>query len=220
MMSPASKPLPKDDYIRDPEMMMIRNSYQNALLIEPVDKASDRHSDIYSGKVKHQKPLSGGLGVSYHLTDRWSLNSGVVYTLLRSKGTYYDEIANEVNWKRNLHYLGVPLTVSYSIAEWNRIHFYITGGGMVEWNVSGKFKQIVSTSTEELESVINEDVRMKTPMWSVNTRAGAAYPLWKFINLYAEAGVCYYFDNHSEIKTVRSDKPFNVSLQAGIRLGF
>ena len=214
----ASKPLKEEDYMHGMEMVTTKNTALNALLAEPVDSKSDRLADINSGKVKHKTPVSGGLGVSYYLTDRWTLHSGVVYTLLRSKGTYYDDVANPVDWKQNLHYLGVPLSVSCSIAEWNRIHFYVLAGGMGELNVAGKFKQVASA--ENLESVINENVRMKEPLWSVNTRAGAVYPVWRFINVYAEAGASYYFDNHSEIKTIRSSKPFNVSLQTGIRLGF
>jgi hypothetical protein len=44
--------------------------------------------------------------------------------------------------------------------------------------------------------------------------------LCRFLSLYAEAGVDYYIDNGSSIETIRSEKPFNVNLQAGFRFGF
>jgi hypothetical protein len=67
---------------------------------------------------------------------------------------------------------------------------------------------------------VKEPVRMKELQWSVNARIGATYPVFKFVNAYIEGGANYYFDNHSSIETIRSDKPFHVSLQAGLRFGF
>jgi len=213
----SSRFLKPDEYMHD-GILSLRSSPQTATaaLIDPIDGIEFPKDDA-AGKVKHKIPISGGLGVSYYLTDRLSIQSGAVYTLLRSSGSNYED-GNQSDWKQNLHFVGVPLSVSYSIAEWKRINFYISAGGMGEWNVAGKIKR--TAIVENLEIVGNEKLSMNNPMWSVNTRAGAVYPLWKFVNLYAEAGAAYYFDNKSGIETIRSNKPFNVSLQAGIRLGF
>ena len=196
----------------------LRNSEQTLNSNEVVNGGHLDYTEYLSGEVKHKTPVSAGLGVSYYLNERWSLQSGAVYTLLRSNGNYNDNAGNTVKWKQSLHYIGVPLSVSYKIAEWNRLQWYASAGGMCEFNVSGKVKKTVDV--EGLKARENESLRMKTPMWSLNARTGVVYPLWRFINVYAEAGASYYFDNHSEIETIRSDKPFNVSLQAGIRLGF
>jgi len=156
--------------------------------------------------------------VSYYLNDRWALQSGAVYTLLRSEGSYLDDVGNIGERKQNLHFIGVPLSLSYKIAEWNRIQFYALAGGMCEFNVAGRIEE--SLYEGGLKTKARKSLSMKEPLWSVNMRAGATYPLWRFINVYAETGASYYFDNNSKIETIRSDKPFNVSLQAGVRLGF
>ena len=109
--------------------------------------------------------------------------------------------------------------LNYKIAEWNRFQVYAAAGAMTEVNVSGKLIT-EKYSGKELYGKESEHIRMKEWMWSVNARAGVSYPLLRFVSLYAEAGVDYYFDNGSTIETVRSEKPFNVSLQAGFRLGF
>ncbi|MDR1096653.1 MAG: outer membrane beta-barrel protein [Tannerella sp.] len=170
------------------------------------------------GKVKHKAPLSAGLGVSYFLNDRWSLQSGVTYTFLRSEWNSDHLTDSHAEYKQYLHFIGIPLSLSYKIAEWKRLQVYVSAGGMSEFNVAGKYKE--TRFSENLEMTTSENLHMKRPMWSVNTRAGVSYPLWRFINVYGEAGASYYFDNKSGIETIRSDKPFNVSLQAGIRLGF
>lgn len=200
------------------QVIHLRNVGQAVTSDEVISEKNLDYTDYLSGEVKHKTPISAGLGISYHLNERWSLQSGAVYTMLRSKGNYNDNAGNAVKWKQNLHYIGVPLSVSYQIAEWNRFQWYALGGGMCEFNVSGKVKKTIEV--EGMKATENENLRMKTPMWSLNARTGVIYPIWKFIHVYAEAGASYYFDNHSKIETIRSDKPFNVSLQAGIRLGF
>lgn len=209
-----------NDYekILDQNMIHLRNSDQRSIFSDALNSNYASETEYASGEIKHKTPISAGLGVSYLLNDRWALQSGVVYTLLRSKGNYYNSTGDFVSWKQNLHYVGVPLSVSYKIAEWNRFQWYALAGGMCEFNVAGKLKK--TTDVKDIKTKESETLRMKTPLWSVNARTGVAYPLWRFINVYAEAGVSYYFDNNSDIETIRSDKPFNVSLQAGIRLGF
>ena len=49
-------------------------------------------------------------------------------------------------------------------------------------------------------------------------RAGVSYPIIRFVSAFAEVGASYYFDNGSEIETIHSEKPFNMSLQFGFRL--
>ena len=214
-VTPTSGVLGEEEYMHDGNTITLRNGTQTATLFDPIDGLDNNG---WLGKVKHQLPISAGLGVGYHLTDRWSLQSGIVYTLLRSKGKYMDAAGNVGERKQNLHFIGIPLSASFKIAEWKRINFYAMAGGMGEWNFAGKQKEIIIV--ENLETIESESLRMKELLWSVHTRAGAVYPVWKFVNIYAETGVSYYFDNKSAIKTVRSDKPFNISLQAGIRLGF
>ena len=90
---------------------------------------------------------------------------------------------------------------------------------MTEVNVSGKQNAKIFVENNEIRHE-KKHIRMKEWMWSVNARAGASYPLFRFLSVYAEVGAGYYFDNGSDIETIRSEKPFNVNLQAGFRFGF
>jgi opacity protein-like surface antigen len=200
------------------EVMRLNNNSKEAVDYNSPQELRTYAYEIPSGKVKHKVPISAGLGVSYFLSDRWSLQSGVTYTFLRSEWNSDYTSNNYAEYKQNLHFIGIPLSVSYQIAEWKHFQLYASTGGICEFNVAGEYKETLFS--ENLKKISNKNLRMKRPMWSVNTRAGVSYPLWKFINIYAEAGASYYFDNKSDIETIRSDKPFNVSLQAGIRFGF
>ncbi|MDR0699935.1 MAG: PorT family protein [Tannerella sp.] len=207
-----------DEYIRDEEILKMKEEGYMKLKSGLEDGIKTRSYEIPTGKNKHKTPVSIGLGVSYYLNNRWSLQSGVTYTILRSEWSSNNIAGELMESKQNLHYIGIPLSISYRIAEWNRFQLYASTGSMCEFNIAGIYKETIMS--ESLKKTNSEHLRMKTPMWSVNARSGINYPLWKFINVYVEAGASYYFDNKSEIKTIRSDKPFNVSLQAGIRFGF
>ena len=218
-VEPYSTALNYDEYMLGNNTVRLRSFGKDPYMYDYSEIIETTAVENKTGDVKHKTPISLGFGISYYLNDRWALQSGAVYTLLRSKGNFYDDIiSNTVDWKQNLHFVGVPLSLSYKVAEWNRFQFYASAGGMCEFNVAGKLKNTVYV--EGMNVTDTENQRMKAPLWSVNTRGGVVYPVWKFINVYAEAGASYYFDNNSEIETIRSDKPFNVSLQAGFRLGF
>lgn len=168
--------------------------------------------------IHHKTPISFGLSVSRYLNNRFALIMGLNYSYLSSSWdvdapVYYTETAQK------LHFIGIPVSLSYKIAEWNRFQLYAAAGVMTEVNVAGKLIT-EKFSGKDLYEKESEHIRMKEWMWSVNARAGVSYPLLRFMSLYAEVGADYYFDNGSKIETVRSEKPFNVNLQAGFRFGF
>jgi hypothetical protein len=172
----------------------------------------------YTNDIKHRMPVSLGLGASYYLNDRWTLQSGLVYSMLRSDWSI-DNVAWETDdYTQRLHFIGVPLSASYKLGQWKRLRFHASAGGMVEYNVAGKMTKTTTYDNEKF--MTNISLKMKEPYFSINTKINVSYPVWRFIGVYAETGVSYYFDNGSHLKTIRSDKPFNVSLQAGISLGF
>jgi len=177
----------------------------------------DERRELPKTNIKHKAPLSFGLGVSYLLTDRWSIQSGISYTYLSSdwdtNGVYHSET------HQALHYLGIPLNLMYRIATWEKWNFYASGGAMVERNIAGRWNTKLYEGDKYVTS-IKEDIDMKKLMWSLNARIGISYPLLRFLSAYAEVGAGYYFDNGSDIETIRTEKPFNAGLQVGLRLGF
>ncbi|MCC8171514.1 MAG: PorT family protein [Parabacteroides sp.] len=168
--------------------------------------------------IDHHLPVSFGFSVGKSLNERFSLQSGLVYTYLTSDwktdGTYTGE------FNQKLHYIGIPLSVVYKIAQWDKFVLYASGGGMGEVNVAGKInaKMFSPEHTKMQEST--EHIRMKQWLWSVRGNVGVSYPLVRFVNVFAETGASYYFDNGSDIETIRSEKPFNVDFQLGFRFGF
>ena len=42
----------------------------------------------------------------------------------------------------------------------------------------------------------------------------------KRLGIYVEPGVAYYFNDGSDIQTIRKENPFNFNIQAGVRLTY
>ncbi|MGM9798321.1 MAG: porin family protein [Parabacteroides sp.] len=167
--------------------------------------------------IRHHTPISFGFSVSRQLSNRFYLQTGLNYSYLRSEwttnGTYHIET------DQRLHFLGLPLSIAYRIAEWNRFLFYASAGGMAEVNVAGKRQsQLFSDEISIVKQT--EHIRMKEWLWSVNGKVGISYPIIRFVSAFSEVSANYYFDNGSTIETIRSEKPFNVGFNMGFRLGF
>lgn len=167
--------------------------------------------------IHHKTPIGLGLSVSKQLSERFFLLTGLNYSYLRSSwstnGTYHTET------DQRLHFIGLPLSVAYRIAQWDRLSLYATAGGMAEVNVAGK--QHIELFSDDISIMKQtEHVRMKEWLWSVNGKIGLSYPVVRFVSAFAEVGASYYFDNGSAIETIHSEKPFNVSFNVGLRFGF
>lgn len=179
--------------------------------------ATSAFEEVPKTDVKHKMPLSFGLSVSRYLSDRWSLQTGLSYSYLVSEWTTNKTYRAES--EQRLHFLGIPVSATYKIAEWNKFLFYASAGGQVELNVAGKVCTDLYSPVEKLKSVTEKE-RMKEPYFSVNARVGVSYPIIRFLSAYAEVGADYYFDNGSDVETIHSEKPFYVGLQLGFRFGF
>lgn len=162
--------------------------------------------------AQYDIPISAGIAVRKHLSESWSLESGLIYTYLSSTGNIKDghnsmTLGKE---KTELHYLGIPIKVVYDFHNTKRFSLYLTAGGMGEYCISGKI-------TDEKKSV-NPDI--PELQWSVSASIGVNYNLSKHFGLFIEPGISYYFDDGNDINTIRDAMPLNYNFQGGIRLSY
>ena len=172
----------------------------------------------YEEREHHHQPVSFGLSVSYPLTQRLSLTSGIVYTKMRSD---FEQIIRslQINKEQTLHYVGIPLALSYRLLQLGArssssakkhgvFTAYVSTGFQADWNVEAR------QNTEGVESHLDKD-KMQ---WSVNASLGLQYNLMPQLALYAEPGISHYFDNGSNVQNFFKDKPTSLRLQVGIRM--
>ena len=159
--------------------------------------------------TKHNMPVSFGATVSYALNDRLALTSGLVYTLATSSFEHGTS-SNASKDEQTLHYVGIPLTASYTIWSNSWLKTYVNAGGQADFNVSAKVE------TEGHTTDIDKD----RAQLSVGAAAGVQLNVIKQMGVYVEPGMRYYFENGSNVQTVFKEHPCNFSLQMGLRWNF
>lgn len=153
--------------------------------------------------MKHHQPISFGLSVRKSLAKGFSVETGLTYTLLSSDAKFAD---SDQKTEQKLHYLGIPLKANWNFLDKKLFTLYVSGGGMIEKCVYGKLG--------------TEKETVKPLQFSVSGAVGAQLNATKRIGIYVEPGVAYFFDDGSDVQTIRKENPFNFNIQAGIRLTY
>lgn len=169
-------------------------------------------------EVRHRQPVRAGVSFRYDLGRRWSIETGLTYTMLSSDidaGSEFRRCLIE----RKLHYIGIPLNASYDFLQKKRWSMYATAGGMLEKCVSGReVAEYVSNGVTS--STDTHEIPVRELQWSVNAAVGAEFNFTPLIGIFAEPGVSWFFDNGSQIETIYQDRPFNFNFRVGLRFSF
>lgn len=198
-----------DDLHRDPVLMNPATAANYASVYEMSNKVTTR-SPIYLYNyeeiTKHHQPVTFGLSLSYPLTSRLSVLSGITYTKLSSDFIQKMNTSQLVN-EQQLHYVGLPLRVSYQVFSWKGFSLYGIAGGAADMNVKATY------TTEGVKGKGKKD----RVQFSADAAAGVQYQVLPQMGLYVEPGVKYYFDNKGAVNTFFKDHPTNFNLQVGVR---
>ncbi|MBP5345928.1 MAG: hypothetical protein J6Y99_06920 [Bacteroidales bacterium] len=150
-------------------------------------------------QIDNHMSVTLGATMSYRLKERLAIVSGLTYTKLSS-----DVKCTFGSYTQELYYLGVPLSVQYTVFGRGRWQCYASSG----------------TMGERLLRAERGDEKLSMPdwQWSVNTAVGVQFQFARHWGLYAEPNLSYFFDNGSDVPTYRTEHPCCFSVQAGIRL--
>lgn len=166
-------------------------------------------------EYEHHLPIRIGLSVAYALTDRLSISSGLTYTRLASDIKDASRESKYIGEQR-LHYVGIPVNVSYKVASSRWISLYGTAGVLAEKCVSGTTDEgYVENNTMKYTNTHN--ISSKPLQMSVNAGVGIQFDFIDNVGIYAEPGLSYYFDDGSALQTIYKEKPLNFNLNVGVR---
>lgn len=145
----------------------------------------------------HHQPWSVGLTLRKPLTQRLSIESGLIYTYLRS-----DLQVSRRTLHQQLHLIGVPLRLNWAFAQGDRFAFYLGAGGTVE-------RCLYAT-------LAGRQVTESRTYFSVGGALGAECRLTPTLALYFEPEASYALTK-TRLRTIRNDEPFSLSLRVGVR---
>ena len=159
-------------------------------------------------------PLSFGLGTRFYLSNRFSIGTGVTYSLLtRSFNGVYTSSGNERiagDIRHSIHYVGVPLNLYYDILDTDVLQFYVFGGGAAEKAISNKY--VIKGES----GPVNYSTQVKGLQWSAGLGLGVQFRLADHVGLYLDPSARYFFDCNQP-KSIRTKKPFTFGFEAGLR---
>lgn len=165
-------------------------------------------------RVHHRMPVTVGATLSYSFSDRWSVETGLTYTLLSSE--LHTGTQSYIEEEQKLHYVGIPLKVKHTFWQNRWVTVYAVAGGAVEKCVSGSLETLYVTGNSDRKKE-HTSLDVKNLQWSVNAAVGGQFNMTRQLGLYVEPGISYYFDDGTGIETIRKEHPCNFNLQLGLR---
>jgi len=182
---------------------------EKALMEIAINNTNNINNIKNGGKIVeheyHDKPITFGLSMTKTINRNWNVETGLQYSLLKSEfilgeDDYY------VQKRQKLHYLGIPLRANWNFVDKKSFIMYVSAGGAMEKCVYGK--------------IGSKNETVKPLQFSVMGAVGAQYNISSRVGIYVEPGVSYFFDDGSDIETIRKENPCNFTLQGGIRLTY
>ena len=178
-------------------------------------------ADNNKGKIEeyehHDKPITLGLAVNKNIGKHWSLETGLQYSYLKSyftlgTGNY------RVDKEQKLHYIGIPVKLSYQFMAYKRLSAYGSAGASIQIPLYGKTysdyviggKSGYTTDWKTTPSI----------QWTVNTNIGIQYQFAPKLTLFVEPTLNWYIPNGSEVKNTWTERPFTLTVPFGIRLSW
>lgn len=171
--------------------------------------------DIES-KLRHKVPVRLTLGVSYAITDRLSVVSGLSHTLLLSE---YKE-GTQQNYKsgeQRVEYVGVPINLKYDFYSSTRLDVYASAGITLD-------KCIKANRTDDYflsgENRLKEVISLGEHPFQLSAGAafGAEYRIYDSLWLFGECGLAYFFNDRSSLDILYKERPLNGTFNLGIRV--
>lgn len=191
-----------------------------------IDKDSKASAIVYNQpevqeEYSHKIPVKVGLTARYNITGSLGVETGLTYSVLSSSvKTGNSETGN--NWSsgsQTLHYLGIPLNISFNILNSRYVNIYVTGGGMMEKSISGNIKTDEYVDGK-FARTLTAKISPKGLQWSVNAAAGIQANILPQLGFFVEPGVSHHFKNGSRVRSIYTDKPTDFSLGFGLRYSF
>lgn len=187
---------------------------QQILMKIAQNNAAQPDMDKIERRTHHYMPITFSLALKYSLNNRFSLETGLSYSRLKSESEIGTS-GNAISEQQTIHYLGIPLNGSYNIYNVRQWNIYGSLGAKLEIPVYVQLNtDYYVNGTRELE----EKSRPHAPLqWSVGTGLGLQYDLTPNVGFFAEPSLQYYIPTGSSIETYRTEYPFTFSLPLGIR---
>ena len=191
---------------------------EKALMEIAINNTNNINNIKNGGKIVeheyHDKPITFGLSMTKTINRNWNMETGLQYSQLKSEfilgeDDYY------VQKRQKIHYLGIPLRLSYKWFGANRWTAYTSAGIILNIPLSGKTDEQYVTGTVIPYS---ESWHFTPPFqWTVGTGVGLQYNFTNNWGVYLEPTFSWHIPNGNTTRTIWTEHPFTITVPFGIR---
>ncbi len=172
---------------------------------------SDYGSSVEKEYEEHSRPVYVGMEVAFPLDDKWSIQTGLVYSELCST---FDKGA--VHTDQTISYLNVPLKVGVNLTAGKKWNIYASGGMMVGFGVSGK-AEILKPSASNGRVSMTQRLNDIPVTASIVASPGLEFRLFRSLNAYAEPSLMFNIPTGRKYHTFNTENPFVLNFGLGLR---
>ncbi len=200
-----------EDYSRYLHMKEHEDTPEDTLAMMKI--ADHNQGDIIE-REQHDRPITFGISLSKPLSNQWSIETGLQYSILKSRSMTGNE-EYHIGRKQNIHYLGIPLRISYQLANYKHLSAYSSAGLQLNIPVYGKVNS--RYIVDNVPACTNSRHITPPVQWSTSFALGLQYKFLPQWTLYVEPTLYWHIPNGSSTHTIWTEHPTMFSVPLGIR---
>lgn len=188
---------------------------ENSFATTPSESLDKDAGYNYSGESYSPPIVLGGV-VSKRLGNRFNLESGVSFSILRSRQDAY--LSSKYMLERHVtqQYLGLPLQLQTNIIN-RKLNLYLSTGVLLETALNTRVRDLRFEAQEEVENVLTK-VASKGGQVAAVAGIGLDLQLGKHMSLYVQPSVTRYV--YQSQYNIWSQRKYWGSMQTGLRFRF
>lgn len=201
-----------EDYGRYLRTMQHENTPADTLAL--IGISSHNHGEMIEREV-HCQPLSFGISLSKSLNGRWSVETGLQYSLLKSRFAMGED-GYAIVKKQKVHYLGVPLKLSCRILGYRHLSAYSSVGFTLHIPVHGEVR---NNYMLDWQAAYTDSHRFVPAFqWQTSLSVGLQYKFAPNAGVFMEPTLNWFIPSGGETHTAWTEHPIMFTCPLGIRV--
>jgi hypothetical protein len=164
----------------------------------------------------HSQPITFGVLVYRSFSENWGIESGLLYTRLKSSSRTNLQNDEYTLYSSELNYIGLPVSIRLNMVQGRRFGMYLSQGAVIEKAIRVRYTTKMFIS-EDLNSTEQGVYMAEGVQVSSLTALGFEFRLTKLLSIYAQPGLQVYFLNQTQPYNIRSSSAIWPSLQTGLK---
>ena len=168
--------------------------------------------------ANHKMTFRAGFMVNVPLSRHFSVESGLLYTILSADITSVSGGIEAIN-KQRIHYLGIPLHAVYTPLSTRHFSCYISAGPMAEFSFRTDWKTAGSIDGVGTGSASGR-LGKNDWLWSLEANAGVQWHPYSKGAFFLQPGISWHFPKEGAQESFYTVHPLAFTLSAGYRIFF